>query len=242
MARTKPNGRAAPDLRITDALPWERQDGETDPAWAAFTVYRDMGTERSLSKVADHVGKSSRHVALWSSRNDWHVRAARFDSYLDRVALDARVKAIERMEDTHAQVAGGYIAAMVMPLRALTKDRAIVDESGAVVHIPRPSELEKMETATLIAVAESAARTFASLTSIERLARHADEASQMGAQAAPEAASGVPASRSLLSAEDKVVGFLSALRDAGMRVPLLDDLDGEEIEDAEVVDVEPAST
>ena len=241
MPKSRHGGRQAPPLRITDALPWERQDGETDAAWAGFTIYRDMGAERSLAKVADHIGKSSRWVATWSTTYDWHVRAARYDSWLDRKALDARVKAIERMEDTHAQIAGGYIAAMVMPLRALTKDRAITDETGAVVHVPRPSELEKMETAQLIAVAESAARTFASLTSIERLSRHADAAAQLGASAAPEGASGVPASASLLTAEEKVVGFLSALRDAGMKVPLLDVLDSEIIEDAEVID-EPAAT
>jgi hypothetical protein len=196
-----------------------------------------MGPERSQLRVAEHLSRSRQWISIWASKYTWVVRSVAYDSWLDRKALQARVEAIEKMEALHAQVAGGYIAAMAMPLRALTRDRAIVGEDGTITHIPRASELEKMETATLIAIAESAARTFASLTSVERLARRADDAAGMAAQAPADEIGGVPASRSLLSAEDKVVGFLGALRDAGMRVPLLDELD-EQIDDAEVVAVD----
>ena len=32
---------------------WERQQGESTKAYEAFSIYRDMGYQRSLSKVAE---------------------------------------------------------------------------------------------------------------------------------------------------------------------------------------------
>ena len=218
---------------LSDMQPWERQDQETDGAWRAFQIYRDLGESRSHAAVGRQVGKSRTWIGLWSTKYNWVQRAALYDSYLDRVALAARVEAIEKMEAVHAQVAGGYIAALTLPLRALSKDRSIIGEGGAVVTIPRQSELEKMETAQLMAVAESAARTFASLTSVERLARRADDAAGLAAQAAPAEGAGVPGTGSMLTSAERAVGFLSALRDAGLKVPLLDALD-------EAADLEPA--
>jgi hypothetical protein len=186
--------------------------------------------------VGRQVGKSRTWIGLWSTKYNWVQRAALYDSYLDRVALAARVEAIEKMEAIHAQIAGGYVAAMAMPLRALTRDRAIVGEDGVITHIPRASELEKMPTDQLMAVAESAARTFASLTSVERLARRADDAASLAAQSAPDERAGVPQGATLLTGSERVVGFLSALTDAGIKVPLLEVLD-------EAVDaLEPAET
>jgi len=37
---------------------WDRQPGESPPAFAAFALYRDMGVSRSSARVGQEFGKS----------------------------------------------------------------------------------------------------------------------------------------------------------------------------------------
>jgi hypothetical protein len=53
---------------------FERQERESAKAFAAFSVYLGLGSERSLEAVAQKVTKSSRLVKRWSSRWQWGER------------------------------------------------------------------------------------------------------------------------------------------------------------------------
>ncbi len=73
-------------------LAWERQQGESDKAYAAFTMYRDMGPERSHRAVAEAIygvqaKYSVRTVHEWSRRHGWVDRVA---------ALEARDEMLRR--------------------------------------------------------------------------------------------------------------------------------------------------
>src|SRR5579883_2449047 len=71
---------------------WERQDGETQKAYSAFCVYRDMGTARSLLKAyRQQAGKAgatsvSGRWTEWSDVHNWLRRAEYYDAYLERQA------------------------------------------------------------------------------------------------------------------------------------------------------------
>lgn len=82
--------------------PWERRDDETEDAFAAFEVYRDMApTERSARLVeetlsskpvgtdtarrADRSGK----YTMWCHRYGWVERSRAHDDYESRIKLDA---------------------------------------------------------------------------------------------------------------------------------------------------------
>lgn len=90
-------------------LPWERQERETPKAFEAFCVYRDMGTDRSASKVANIVGKSFSLMQQWSQKNGWVDRAAAWDDEQDRIKREAEqkaaVEAIKEMRKRHTKVA-----------------------------------------------------------------------------------------------------------------------------------------
>jgi len=68
---------------------WDRLPSETDKAWAAFQVYRDMPlfgskTERrSLNNAARSMGYSDeQQLTKWSSKNAWVDRARGYDAHL----------------------------------------------------------------------------------------------------------------------------------------------------------------
>lgn len=90
---------------------WERAPGETDKAFAAFRIYRDLGPEkRSLEAVATKVAKKAlkgrgqpTYIKEWSSQNKWVERASAYDDHLDEVRRAANERAIAEMSRKHAE-------------------------------------------------------------------------------------------------------------------------------------------
>src|SRR5690606_33909516 len=88
---------------------WTRQKGETEAAWQAFVVYRDMNWRektpmlRSCSKVAKELGKSVTLIDRWSQRCDWKDRALAFDRYMDEQITDQNIWRIKEMKKRQAE-------------------------------------------------------------------------------------------------------------------------------------------
>lgn len=76
-------------------MPWDRQPKESEPAWAAFQLYRDQRLGRSHQAVARQCSKSISIIRRWSARWSWVERAGRWDSYQDGIHLAAATKAVE---------------------------------------------------------------------------------------------------------------------------------------------------
>lgn len=77
---------------MTTTQRWDRQDGETDKAFAAFCIYRDMGSERSYKDVRIKFGKQpnyERMLQRWGSQHRWVERATAYDAYLDEQKREA---------------------------------------------------------------------------------------------------------------------------------------------------------
>ena len=68
-----------------DIPPWERQPDESENAYAAFLIYRDL-EQRSLPAVAkdERVSLSESSVRQWSARWSWGYRAYEWDRFLSR--------------------------------------------------------------------------------------------------------------------------------------------------------------
>lgn len=63
---------------------YDRQDGETIKAYAAFCIYRDLGTQRSIRETVKryYSGDSPaniRHLERWSSKYQWIYRCKDYD-------------------------------------------------------------------------------------------------------------------------------------------------------------------
>ncbi len=71
---------------------WERQPGETDKAYAAFVLYRDMHpSSRTMDAVRETLGQRTvRGLELWSSRFAWLERVKAYDAWVETIRRDER--------------------------------------------------------------------------------------------------------------------------------------------------------
>lgn len=90
--------------RWTDK-PWERQKGESAPAYEAFVAYRDMGAERSLQAVAQKLSKSKQLMSRWSRAWNWQERIRAWDNELEKEARAKAVKDRRAMAERHIGIA-----------------------------------------------------------------------------------------------------------------------------------------
>jgi transposase-like protein len=76
---------------------WDKLEGESSKAYAAFCAYRDLGFERSIAKVAQACGKSVGLLNRWSSQYQWVSRADAYDQHLQKVKQAAEEAEIQRI-------------------------------------------------------------------------------------------------------------------------------------------------
>jgi len=86
--------------------PWEKLSNETTKAYAAFCIYRDLGSERSIDKVLAVTGKRNRSSLIkWSSKYNWVERVQAYDQYLEELKRKEQEQAIIEMSRRHAELA-----------------------------------------------------------------------------------------------------------------------------------------
>ncbi len=112
--------------KTSDSKPWERQQGESEKAFEAFALYRDMGTERSLRKVEQELGKSRTLMCRWSSKYQWCERAREYDNDKERQAKKEAEKGLRDMYARQTEIA---MSVQTKALKAL--DRLDPDNMSA---------------------------------------------------------------------------------------------------------------
>jgi len=70
--------------------PFEQQPKESNKAFAAFSLYLSLGTNRSTQLVAKRLGKSEQLIRRWSARWDWTERVTAHGAYLAVVEREAQ--------------------------------------------------------------------------------------------------------------------------------------------------------
>jgi len=86
-------------------LPWERQPGESEQAWEAFQLYRDIGTDRTYMGVAERLHKSGQIMRRWAHRWMWEDRVLAWDNHLDEIARQEIEKGRIAMVKRHIKLA-----------------------------------------------------------------------------------------------------------------------------------------
>ena len=85
--------------------PWERQKGETEQAFEAFVIYRDLGLKRSNHEVCQRLSKSRQLISRWKSRYEWDERVRAYDNEMERQAHAEAVKNLKDMTKRHTKIA-----------------------------------------------------------------------------------------------------------------------------------------
>lgn len=85
--------------------PWERQKGEGEKAFEAFSIYRDMGAERTITAVGKRLEKSRNLIDRWKDRWNWKERVRLFDNDLEKQARNKAVKDKKAMVDRQIKIA-----------------------------------------------------------------------------------------------------------------------------------------
>ncbi len=87
---------------MANELAWERQDGESSQAFAAFVLYRDLGPHRSLLKAYQRHKPDAELLAglwsEWSARWRWLDRALAYDDHCDAQRRKVREKRLVELE------------------------------------------------------------------------------------------------------------------------------------------------
>ena len=90
-------------MRKKTELAWERQPGESEEAYEAFTDYY-KNPKRSQKKTAKAVGKSEALIYRWSVRWHWSERAREYDNALIREDYLATIDEIRKMNRKQAVI------------------------------------------------------------------------------------------------------------------------------------------
>ncbi len=85
--------------------PWERQQGESEKAFEAFTVYRDLGNARTISAVSEKLSKSRQLLSRWKAKWKWEERVRAYDNDLVNQAKAKAEKDIKDMTGRHIKIA-----------------------------------------------------------------------------------------------------------------------------------------
>jgi len=92
---------------------WERLQGESSAAFAAFCAYRDFGAERNIRKAVDSFEKDEvvrakryRVWRNWATQFRWRERAADYDRYIEKLKQTELRKTIEAQGEKHRVVTG----------------------------------------------------------------------------------------------------------------------------------------
>lgn len=161
-----PAGRRPSGVELAIRDPWDRLPGESDAAWEAFILFRDMGLSRSLPQVAQRLRKSRQLMHRWSARHDWNRRAATWDEAQDRVrtqeALDAQRDAVRQMFERHGQQLSAVVAALTQPAIAFLRR---MQQPGAA------DELQSLNLLELLPLVRQSAALLPNVMAAERLAR-----------------------------------------------------------------------
>lgn len=131
---------------------WERQVGEGQKAYEAFCKYRDMGTQRSLRKVAEELQKSETLMGRWSGQWEWVKRAEAWDREQDKIAQRQQFEEIKKMRKRHADLAVQMLLKAARALQRIPEDEIKAQDISRFVETA--SKLERISRGDVETVIE----------------------------------------------------------------------------------------
>lgn len=143
------------------AAPWERQKGESEQAYAAFSLYRDKGLDRTLISVAEELQKSYTLIRRWKDRWEWEDRAREYDNDQERKAKKEAEKGLRQMYNRQVKVAMTMQAKALAALEQLEIEAMSPKDIKEYIKIA--TDLERLNRQMSAGTAEEAAQNSESI-------------------------------------------------------------------------------
>lgn len=135
----------------TTEFPWERQQGEGTKAYEAFNTYLLMGEDRTYSKVANELKKSTTIIGRWGSQYRWRERVAAYDAHQMELTRKDQAKAIRRMRERHAILATSMLTKVTKKMAKMSEDELTPQDMKAWVDVATKLErLSRGDTSEVI--------------------------------------------------------------------------------------------
>lgn len=148
--------------------PWDRQPKEGVKAFEAFVLFRDLGVDRGITRVASELGKSRQLIDKWAHDHFWNERVYQYDIELDRRRRARREQEQEEMLERHRALSGSMAT---MALRRLVGD----EEAESPVQAIDPNLLDAQDVVALAkAGMQSERMAFGLPTDITKASYHID--------------------------------------------------------------------
>lgn len=122
--------------------PWERQKGESAQAYEAFSIYLNLGAERSLKAVAQQLSKSLPLIKRWSREKEWQERVRAYDNELEREARKKAIAARKDMTERHISIAMQLQKKALQALKELSVEE--MSPKDIKEYIKMATELERL--------------------------------------------------------------------------------------------------
>lgn len=184
---------------------WRQQPKETDVAYGAFVIYRDMPVnERSAVRVGSEYGRNMRLIERWQSQWFWVERARAYAAHLDEQHRKGQL--LERAKMSERQAAEAQVIQRVLfaPARALAVKLADLIDREALDALT----LEQLYALTMVT-----ARLWPAVARAEREARGAPLPEYVAPEETPEAAP----STGMVLTEEFLADVHFALEQANLR-------------------------
>lgn len=154
---------------MTDHIWATRRPKESAKAFAAFEVYRDMGLDRSLRRVAEGLARNVKTLARLSKRNEWVKRVAAFDSWVSEQKAKETAREIIEMNRRHAQQAKSFQEIALLPLNEMNERMS----SKTCYYFD--NDLSKLDTITVLKFSLKSFPMYQQAVKIERSAREVEQ-------------------------------------------------------------------
>lgn len=96
-------GRLA-DMKSNERKLWQCMSNETPRAFAAFSVFLEMGNERTVIGVGKKLSKSRQIIDRWCQRYNWRERAQAWDAEQDALKREAMAREIIQFGERQANI------------------------------------------------------------------------------------------------------------------------------------------
>jgi hypothetical protein len=107
--------------RLAPAEIWLRRPGESNRAFAQFTLYLELGKNRSVAQVSRQCRKNVSHLYRISRRFEWEKRCDAWDQHVIEMRQEKYLEQNLEMSSRHATIACLLQERLVTRIQGLTE-------------------------------------------------------------------------------------------------------------------------